>query len=140
MSLRRFALRMLLALMLSLGASLASVSTAMEPVVKVERQPLISATERLIEALTYVGAPLTQQELDAIKAATMEKQDVDAVLGIQKVLDAHCLAFIHINPESRVKLEEGPVKKELMQQGWTTFLVKVANEADRKSTRLNSSH
>ena len=36
---------------------------------------------------------------------------------------------VHINPESRVKIEEGPVKKELVQQGWRTFLVKVANEA-----------
>lgn len=129
MSLRRIALCVLLVFG-SLSSSLpVTIATAMEPVVKVERQPLISATERLIEALTYVGAPLNEQDLAAIKAATMEKQDVDAVLGIQKVLDPNCLAFIHINPESRVKLEEGPVKKELMQQGWRTFLVKVANES-----------
>ena len=36
---------------------------------------------------------------------------------------------VNINPESRVKVKEGPVNKELMQQGWRTFLVKVHNEA-----------
>ena len=48
---------------------------------------------------------------------------------IQKTIDAHCLAGVNINPESRVKVQEGPVNKELMQQGWRTFLVKVHNEA-----------
>src|SRR5690606_41728770 len=65
---------------------------------------------------------------------------------IQEVLDKYCVAGVHINAESRVKVAEGPAKKELIQQGWRTFLVKVHNEAgitpklDRKSTRLNSSH
>ena len=39
-----------------------------------------------------------------------------AIANIQKVLDAYCLAGVNINPESRVKVKEGPVNKELMQQ------------------------
>ena len=104
-------------------------TAAIEPVVKVEKQPLVSATERLIEALTYVGAPLSDADLAALKLAMKTENATDSVLGIQKVLDQHCLAIVHINPESRVKIEEGPVKKELVQQGWRTFLVKVVNEA-----------
>ena len=104
-------------------------SAAIEPVTKVEKQPLVSATERLIESLTYVGAPLSDADLAALQKAMKTENSTDCVLGIQKVLDQHCVAIVHINPESRVKIEEGPVKKELVQQGWRTFLVKVANEA-----------
>ena len=48
---------------------------------------------------------------------------------MQQILDAHCLAAVEINPESRVKAQEGPVRPELIQQGWRTFLIKVHNEA-----------
>jgi hypothetical protein len=53
----------------------------------------------------------------------------ESIRAIQKILDPHCLAAITINPESRVSVVEGPVKKELVQQGWRTFLVKVNNQA-----------
>jgi hypothetical protein len=51
------------------------------------------------------------------------------VVEIQKILDRHCLTGVNINPESRVKVQEGPAKPELMEQGWRSFLVKVQNEA-----------
>ena len=48
---------------------------------------------------------------------------------IQRVLDHHCLAGVDINPESRVKVQQGPAKAELVEQGWRAFLVKVQNQA-----------
>lgn len=100
------------------------------PIVRaVEQQPLVSATERLLEALKFVGAPLAADEEKALQDA-MKTVDADACIkGIQKVLDKHCLASVNINPESRVKVVEGPVTKELVHNGWRTFLVKVHNEA-----------
>jgi hypothetical protein len=100
------------------------------PIVRVvEQQPLVSATERLLEALKFVGAPLAADEEKALQEA-MKTVDADACIkGIQKVLDKHCLAGVNINPESRVKVVEGPVTKELVHNGWRTFLVKVHNEA-----------
>jgi hypothetical protein len=100
-----------------------------EPVVDVDRQPLVAATQRLTEALEYVGAPLRPQDLGALASAYELAQNTECVVAIQRVLDQHCLAVVHINPESRVSAIEGPVAKELMQQGWRTFLVKVHNEA-----------
>jgi hypothetical protein len=99
------------------------------PVTDVEQQPLVSATERLLEALEYVGAPLTTEETAAIQAAMKEPKANKAIAGIQAVLDPHCVAGVTINPESRVSVVEGPVRKELVQQGWRTFLVKVHNLA-----------
>ena len=48
---------------------------------------------------------------------------------IQRILDKHCLAGVEINPESRVKVQQGPAKAELVEQGWRAFLVKVHNQA-----------
>jgi hypothetical protein len=98
-------------------------------VLDVERQPLLAATMRLVEALEFAGAPLddeTKRQLH--QTAKIEKQ-IDCVKAIQSILDPLCIAEVHINPESRVKVKEGPVPKQLMQQGWRAFLVKVHNEA-----------
>ena len=60
----------------------------------------------------------------------MQSSDATAsVTAIQEILDRYCLVQVTINPESRVSATEGPVAKELMQQGWRTFLIKVHNEA-----------
>ncbi|MCX7410718.1 MAG: CehA/McbA family metallohydrolase [Planctomycetales bacterium] len=98
-------------------------------VAKVEKQPLVAATERLVQALEYVGSPLGAEASKALDAALKVEGDADCTEAVQKVLDKLCLVGVSINPESRVSLVEGPVQRELVQQGWRTFLVKVHNEA-----------
>ena len=95
----------------------------------VEKQPLVAATERLIEAMEYVGALLAEADVAKLKAATKLAKDADAVKAIQGVLDPLCLAQVTINPESRVSAIEGIAPKKLVRQGWSTFLVKVNNGA-----------
>ena len=70
---------------------------------------------------------MTGEPLPAAERA--ELRQAKTVQEIQKILDRHCLVGININPESRVKVQEGPAKAELMEQGWRSFLVKVQNEA-----------
>jgi len=93
------------------------------PVVNdVEPQPLAAQIARLVDAMEYLGEPLPPADVTALKqAATADR--------MQEILDRHCLAAIHINPESRVKVMEGPAHPELVEQGWRSFLVKVLNEA-----------
>ncbi|MBW3539176.1 MAG: CehA/McbA family metallohydrolase [Planctomycetes bacterium] len=95
----------------------------------VERQPLVAATERLVEALQFVGAPLPAEDEKQLGEALQDTDEKRCVEAIQNVLDRHAVAGVHINPESRVEVAEGAAKKELVQQGWRTFLVKVHNEA-----------
>ena len=95
----------------------------------VELQPFSSATQRLIEAMRYIGSPLSDQDTRYLKAAMMSEDGPRAVEEIQRILDRQCLFGVHINPEARVKVMEGAVEKTLVQQGWRTFLVKVYNEA-----------
>lgn len=98
-------------------------------VTKVEQQPLVSATERLVQALEFVGSPLSPEDRKALDDASKLPKAADCTEAIQKVLDKLCIAGVSINPESRVSVVEGPAKRELVQQGWRTFLVKVHNEA-----------
>lgn len=95
----------------------------------VEPQPLASATERLVQALEYVGSPLKPDDQGKISRALQDTQVKGFAQQIQKVLDQYCLAMVTINPESRVSVIEGPARKELVQQGWRTFLIKVQNDA-----------
>ncbi|MSR59204.1 MAG: hypothetical protein EXS05_16435 [Planctomycetaceae bacterium] len=98
-------------------------------VTDVEPQPLAAATTRLLEALEYVGAPLATADREALEKAIKASTDAKLTAAIQKILDPYCVAGVTINPESRVSVVEGPVKKELVQQGWRTMLVKVHNLA-----------
>ena len=114
---------------LGLSASISQAAEDFLKVPKVEWQPLVSATERLVEALDYVGAPLLPADNEALQAALKETDPRQGPAAIQKILDPYCVVGVTINPESRVSVVEGPAKKELVQQGWRTFLVKVHNEA-----------
>ena len=99
-------------------------------VVDVERQPLVSATRRLVDALDFVGSPLKADDQHRRLTAAMTEPDGDqSVRKIQAILDPYCLFAVTINPESRVSVVEGPAPKELVQQGWRTFLLKVINQA-----------
>ncbi len=107
-----------------------SLSAAdLEVVAGVEHQPFVAATERLIEALNYVGAPLSEEDRAALDEAFAETDTRQSVMAIQRVIDRHCIAQVTINAESRVSAIEGPGPKELVQQGWRACLLKVHNQA-----------
>ncbi|MGH9159748.1 MAG: hypothetical protein ACRD2X_07140 [Vicinamibacteraceae bacterium] len=79
----------------------------------------------MVEAFDYLGVPLSAAEKRSVDAALDHDDERRAVLALQDVLDRHCLVYVHINPESRVKVAQGPAQPELMQNGWRTFLVQV---------------
>lgn len=116
---------------LGLAAWFALPAFAEDPpiVSDVEFQPLVSQAKRVIEALQYVGAPISAADQSALTQAFAATDTEKAIRDIQRTLDRYVLAAVHINPESRVKVAPGPTKAELQEQGWRTFLVKVHNEA-----------
>jgi len=95
-----------------------------EPVA-VEGQPLAANVQRVVEALEFLGAPLTRDKQAALAAAGKAR---DAVL-LQQSLDSQVLLVVNINPEARVKVARGPAAARLQQAGWTPVLVKVVNES-----------
>lgn len=105
-----------------------SQATFGQGVVKVDSQPFKAQVKRVLQAMEFLGEPLPAETLVKLKELSEANGD-DDVEAMQKLLDQHCLAFVNINPESRVKVAAGPVDKKLFEQGWRAFLVKVQNEA-----------
>jgi hypothetical protein len=119
-------------LVLSLALIPLSISFAAQELTrvdKVELQPLAAQVKRLLETMDYLGAPLDPADRQVIEGAITETDAARAISRIQDVLDKYCIAEIEINPESRVKVAQGPAKAELVEHGWRSFLVKVRNEA-----------
>ena len=100
------------------------------PQLSVPLQPLAQQARRLETALTYLGQPLALTDRQAINDAISMADEEEAVQRLQTTLDQHVLAVVRINPESRVSVEQGPAKPELVEGGTRLFLVKVLNEAN----------
>ena len=92
-------------------------------------QPLAQQTRRLATALSYLGQPLPAADQQAINEAVALADEQTAVARLQDILDRYVLAKVIVNPESRVKVEQGSAPPELVQGGTRVFLVKVINDA-----------
>ncbi len=99
------------------GFSLLQAPAEEPPVTGVEAQPLLIQVQRLREALEFLGEPLPAAE-DAALAALQAGQGEAAAAKVQEILDRHCLAFVNISPESRVKVATGPAPRSLDEGGW----------------------
>jgi hypothetical protein len=98
-------------------------------VVNVEPQPFLAHALRLNDALSFLGSALSEEDQQRLKELQNKPLNAETSKTIQSILDPYCLALVHINPEARVKVTQGSAEPRLMQNGWTSFLVKVKNEA-----------
>jgi len=92
-------------------------------------QPMAQQARRLETALRYLGQPLPSADHEALNAAVSLADESAAVSRLQQILDRHVLAVVSISPESRVKVDQGAARPELVQGGTRLFLVKVINQA-----------
>jgi hypothetical protein len=90
---------------------------------------LAQQVRRIETALSFLGQPLPAEDHRAINEAVAAPDEEDAVRRLQTTLDKYVLAFVEISPESRVKVDPGPAKPELVEGGARLFLVKVFNQA-----------
>ena len=95
----------------------------------VDAQPLAVHARRVVEALDLLGEPLSADARARLERGIADDDDAVTVREIQAVLDPLCLATVHINPESRVKVAPGRAPRDLVELGWSCYLVKVHNEA-----------
>jgi hypothetical protein len=92
-------------------------------------QPFAEHVRQLESALDYLGQPLSAADQRAINNAIGQADEARSVRQIEQVLDKYVLCLVEINAESRVKVEAGPAKPELVEDGTRLFLVKVNNKA-----------
>ena len=106
-----------------LGAGLPAI--AQEPTL----QPLARNARQIESALAYLGSPLSIDDQRRINDALAGTDEAAAVRTIEATLDKQALVIVDINAESRVKVEPGEAKPELVESGTRVFLVKVINQA-----------
>jgi hypothetical protein len=105
------------------GTNAATSGTA-PAAVAVEAQPLAANIQRVVEALEFLGAPLSADlRADLTKAGRARN-----ATKLQELLDARVLVTVHINPEARVRVARGSAGAVLQQAGYTPVLVKIINE------------
>lgn len=97
--------------------------------INIDAQPLLAQALRLQEALTFSGSTFSPKDIDRLKSLQDLPHNLETVKQIQEILDPYCLHIVNINPESRVKVDMGMAAPKLVQGGWTSFLVKINNEA-----------
>jgi hypothetical protein len=100
---------------------------------EVPLQPLAQQVRRIEGALDYLGQPLPASDHKRINDAMADPDEASAVHKIVQLLDRYVLVSIEINPEGRVKVEQGAAKPELVEGGTRLFLVKVVNQAKLRS-------
>src|SRR5258708_3339041 len=107
-----------------------SVRAAELPAVKdIDAQPLWAQARRVMEALELLGNPIPNETKVKLQAAVDKKDGPPRGAAIQDAFDPLCLLGVTINPESRVKAQQGPAAAQLSEQGWRQFLIKVTNQA-----------
>jgi hypothetical protein len=115
-------------LIVGLAASL-QAQTPVDTHAPVPLQPLAQQVRRLETALAYLGQPLLDADQNEINAAIGDSDEIEAVNRLERALDKYTLATVEINPESRVKVDQGAAKPDLVEGGTRLFLVKVLNQA-----------
>jgi hypothetical protein len=85
----------------------------------------------LLAGLAKLDAPLPEKTAKPLRALIEQKSPENPRLAgraVQKLLDAHCLVGVTINPESRVKAQRGALTAALVRDKTAYVLVRVHNE------------
>ncbi len=123
--------RSALALFLLVVSAVSARAEALPIVPEVEWGRFRAHCQALVAGLDKLGAPLPDGTARPLRALLEKKAPDDAgeaARAVQKLLDAHCLIGVSINPESRVKAARGPLRAELVRDRAVYMLVKVHND------------
>ena len=104
--------------MILCGIAAAQDATHQHAPAPIPLQPLAQQVRQLEEAMNYLGQPFATAELRRIHEAIANPDEAAAVRALESILDAHVLLNVDINPESRVKVEEGAAKPDLVEAGY----------------------
>ena len=94
-----------------------------------DNQLFFTRTNRLLEVLQNLHTPVPKEDLNLITKAIAanNKKSVISILG------KYALLRLDINPERKLTAKQGQAQVVLLQNGWSSFLVKVVNKAGIKS-------
>jgi hypothetical protein len=98
---------------------------------RVDPQPYFASVARVLAALRRLGEPVA--EADVARLTTLARVgDIASVEEAEKILSTYVLLRVAIGDEQIGHTEPGAAPKELVEQGWRSFLVRVANPFGRR--------
>ncbi len=98
---------------------------------EVEAQPLLAATQRLVQALDHIGSPIDKKVRADLKSLSTLKDSKALTSRVQEILDPLCLLTLEVSEGRAPHVYKSPEVPVLHEQGWKTFLVKVVNPTGR---------
>jgi hypothetical protein len=122
----------LLLLAAAAGPATPAPGEAALPLVEgVDAKALYDHCQRIVKFLDAHQESFPADTLQNLRDLLPSKPDLPADFAerAQKLLDAHCLVGVTINPESRVKATRGPAAARLTLDRPRLVLIKVINEA-----------
>ena len=93
-------------------------------------QPYFAGVKRALDVLAKLGAPVTATDEQQI-ALLARQNDNDAVSAAEAILGRYTLATLSIESDRSVHIAPGGAPRQLLEQGWRIFLLRVENPATK---------
>ena len=101
-------------------------------------QPYFAGVNRALNTLAKLGAPVTAADAQQIAALEL-RNDTEAVSAAEKILEHYTFATLSIESDGSAHIAPGGAPRQLLEQGWRMFLVRVEHPATRTDSILFSS-
>jgi hypothetical protein len=98
-------------------------------------QPIFASINRAISALAAIGQPISAADAKLLQTLS-EAQSANAVETADKILSKYTLAGVTLEPDGYARTVAGGASRQLVEEGWAAFLVRVANPSG-SAARLN---
>ncbi|WP_156785058.1 CehA/McbA family metallohydrolase [Terriglobus roseus] len=124
-----------------LGSAFASsrFCNALEPTIgQVVAQPYFAAANRSIQSLARLGSPIRSADAEQIAVLT-QQNDPQAVSKAEEILSRYTLAKLSLGPNGAPQIAIGEAPRQLVEQGWRVFLVRVENPSGQKGSLVFTS-
>jgi hypothetical protein len=94
--------------------------------IQVPPQPYFAGVQRALDTLAKLGVPVTAADEQQI-ASLARQNDTAAVSAAETILERYTFAKLFIESDHSVHIAPGGAPRQLLEQGWRIFLVRVEN-------------
>lgn len=126
---------------LVLGSAFASsrLCNASGPAIElVAPQPYFAALNRSIQALARLGSPIRSSDAEQIAILARQSNDA-AVTKAEEILGRYTLAKLSLGHDGAPQIAIGDAPKQLVEQGWRVFLLRVENPLSHRGSLIFTS-
>jgi hypothetical protein len=113
---------------LGLGILLARPRTllAHDRAVRVEPQSYFAHVERIMSALQALGEPFPTGHQKSLLSLAKSGTEED-IARAEEILHQYTLAYVQLEKDGTARTRPGRARRELVEQGWRCFLVRIEN-------------